>query len=1030
MKTSVKLTEVSKTFRVTHHLSSSRIYINMVKSCIEQSGVKLNPHQILTTETILGQRGLLVVHSTGSGKTLTAVTAASCVLEEYPDSKVVVVTPKSLTDNFRKEMDTYGMSKKMMKRVKIMTTTEFARSHKKGSCKNTMLIVDEAHNLRTERGTQAKALIDCSKSAFKVLLLTATPVVNDPYDIANLMAMIYGKDPPSRAEFKGIIASQRQFIPFFKCKISYFRPTDLSNYPTVSTNEVKLIMDKAYYDAYMKTEERYLGIWRKEGEQREGGEAFFSALRQAVNQMSSPQLSKVDWIMAKVQEGERTLIYSEFVRSTLRPLMVLLEDDGIPYEHITGDMSREARTEAVNAYNSGVVNVLVVSSAGGEGLDLKGTKNVIITEPAWNESKIQQITGRAVRYNSHSHIVDPKDRLVNVYKLYITKPPPETKLEFGREKEDELLTKPAFTRHDYNLYVAGLKATLADSEERYADIDDPTEEEIKYYDATIAADKKAMKETYNQWHKRVITVANQHYESYMQYVPLIKSFCPNPTSDYLIDDLECYINAANMIIKANDDAIYKVRKTLEDDVREDAIYRLEGANQKKFQKKFMGWLDAYEKKLVGARSLSGGILYGSLSQDELSLFRRIKGEAEAGRDVNFVHYAVRACIIASRERTTEIAEKVVNRRDPKITAVVEAAKNFKDGLFRYLNFYVATEWQTAKGETKPIPPSIDTHIHYLSQDKQFLLNEFLSRIQPLTIENAKSCDDASWDYQFMTTTELRDDKVKERQDQKKLTPETWDWIKCDAPTTAGGYTMAQIRDFAKLAGLKDPPRKNTRFVYCAALKWKLLNEYGPGLAHLSWNDLMTVIGEVGLDPAVWEKEARRRSGIDRVHLEKHVRVTDLETVRNGMIDFPDSGQGDYLHKELTNRLEQKVNEKMDWSTWDWSRCGLPPKKGGYTPQMIKDYASTLGINLKSVTSDRFRAEDRKVLCGALKWLALKEVDAGVLKIVGEQGGIPRTDLLKMGQILGVDTSGIIMPLDIRGHDTMVARIHKALKKKK
>ena len=999
----------------------------MVKTCIEQSAVKLNSHQILTAETILDQRGLLVVHATGSGKTLTAVTAADCVLEEYPKSKVVVVTPKSLADNFRKEMTKYGMPDDLMKRVKVMTTTEFVRSYKKGSCKNTMLIVDEAHNLRTEKGSQAQALIDCAKSAFKVLLLTATPVVNEPYDIANLMAMIYGKNPPTRAEFKGILSDPVEFKKFFRCKISYFTPSDMSNYPTVESNEVKLLMDKAYYDAYMKTEERYLGIWRKEGDQKEGGEAFFSALRQAVNQMSSPQLSKVDWILNKAAEGERTLIYSEFVRSTLRPLMVLLEEDGILYEHITGDMSREARTAAVNAYNGGSVNVLVVSSAGGEGLDLKGTRNVIITEPAWNESKIQQITGRAVRYNSHSHITDPKDRLVSVYKLYVTKPPHEVKLAFGREKEIELLSPPSFTKHDYNLYIAGLKASIADSEERYADIDDPDEGDIEHFEAVIAADKKAAKETYKAWDARITAAAVAQYSRYMQYVPIIKGFCPGSTSQYIIDDLDCYLGAANAITDADDSQINKVRQVLEDNIRAEALDRLEGVSQSKFQKKFLKWLEAYEKLLATPHTLPGGLMYKALTDKELSLFRRLSDDHKKGKDVDFNNAAITACLAASRENTIRIATRIVNRRDPSVNAVVEAARDFKEGLFRDLNFYTAIEWQTAKGETKPMPPSIDTYIHQLSTDKQFLLDKFWNHLRPLTIESDADCGDSAWDYSFKTVAELRDDRKIERDAQKKVAPEEWEWVKCDAPTSAGGYSLDQIRSYAKEMGVKEISRKNTRAANCAVLKWKLLGEYGPELIYLPWNDLMTVIREVGLDSKVWESRARDLAD-SRSRDIRYKGIVDIEEAKTMILEQAKHAGANSLEKQLKDRLEQKVNEKMDWSAWDWDRCGIAPKKGGYTPQMIKDYASTIGIDLKSVVG-QYKADDRSALCGALKWLALKEIDPSVLKVVGDGGKnqIPRTDLLKMAHILGVKTSGISIPLDYSGAVTLRARLHKALK---
>ena len=54
----------------------------------------------------------------------------------------------------------------------------------------------------------------------------------------------------------------------------------------------------------------------------------------------------------------------------------------------------------------------------GEGIDLKGVSNIFILDPVWNYSKLQQIIGRGVRYNSHIHL-PPKQRHVDIYKLVL-----------------------------------------------------------------------------------------------------------------------------------------------------------------------------------------------------------------------------------------------------------------------------------------------------------------------------------------------------------------------------------------------------------------------------------------------------------------------------------------------------------------------------------------------------------------------------------------------------------------------------------
>jgi len=82
---------------------------------------------------------------------------------------------------------------------------------------------------------------------------------------------------------------------------------------------------------------------------------------------------------------------------------------------ITGNTTIDKIIRVVNDYNNGLVKVLLLSSAGSESLHLKGTRQIHIMEPHWNDAKIQQVIGRAIRYKSHSYL--PKEQQhVTIYK--------------------------------------------------------------------------------------------------------------------------------------------------------------------------------------------------------------------------------------------------------------------------------------------------------------------------------------------------------------------------------------------------------------------------------------------------------------------------------------------------------------------------------------------------------------------------------------------------------------------------------------
>ena len=68
-----------------------------------------------------------------------------------------------------------------------------------------------------------------------------------------------------------------------------------------------------------------------------------------------------------------------------------------------------------------MINTLIITKAGAEGIDLKGVQNIIVLDPVWNNATLEQIKGRGERNNSHAHL--PAERQVlNIYLLkYVEK---------------------------------------------------------------------------------------------------------------------------------------------------------------------------------------------------------------------------------------------------------------------------------------------------------------------------------------------------------------------------------------------------------------------------------------------------------------------------------------------------------------------------------------------------------------------------------------------------------------------------------
>lgn len=391
--------------------------------------MELKEHQAEVVLRLRLQRGLLLWHALGSGKTLTAVAAAVDFLERRPRGKVVVITPKSLQTNFLKELRRWEPDAE--ERFELYTFEAFARSKKyqdppSAGAAPYMLVVDEAHNLRTvitrSAGTRARAVVQCARWAQRVLLLTATPLVNEPYDISNLMCMLDGENNISKKEFERILGNPAAFRYHFANKVSFYSPDEKEieeNYPATVKREIFLQMSAKYLVEYEKVEQAadYTELFANPT-------IFYNGVRRASNALdNSLDNAKIQWLLEflEKQRSRKTIVFSNWLGHGLELIRPLLRSLRIPYAFINGTLSKNKRQEAVKLYNESRIRVLLISKAGGEGLDLHETNNMVLMDPGWNQALTDQVVGRGVRYKSHTRL-DAADRVVNVYHLYLIKP--------------------------------------------------------------------------------------------------------------------------------------------------------------------------------------------------------------------------------------------------------------------------------------------------------------------------------------------------------------------------------------------------------------------------------------------------------------------------------------------------------------------------------------------------------------------------------------------------------------------------------
>jgi len=428
----------------------------ILKAAALKKDVELQPQQERVVERLRREPAVLAYHQLGAGKTLAAIAAG----EETEGPKEVVV-PAALRENFRKELN------KFISRPKGYAIKSYQAASSGGMDPAALTIFDEAHRMGSE-GTISSHLPE--QASGKLLFLTGTPIRNEPAELVPLLkALGKGRKPPATAKafeeqfvakkspwpglwayLKGVrpgpvesLANKDKLVRLLKGRVDYWPAR--GEFPSVEHEHVTVDMSpdqSRVYEGVMRTNPilAYKIVHNLPPTKAEATQlnAFLAAARQVSNnpkafstKLDRPAIEyspKLQRMAADLQEGFqkdphfKALVYSNYLEGGILPFAEHLAKLKIPYALFHGQMDDADRKKVVNQYNTGKAKVLLVSGAGSEGLDLKGTKMVQLMEPHWNAARLQQVVGRAARHQSHSQL--PPDERKVVVRHYFSKPAP------------------------------------------------------------------------------------------------------------------------------------------------------------------------------------------------------------------------------------------------------------------------------------------------------------------------------------------------------------------------------------------------------------------------------------------------------------------------------------------------------------------------------------------------------------------------------------------------------------------------------
>lgn len=408
--------------------------------------LNLYPYQRFVVDWLTANptKSLLLAHGMGTGKTRTAVSAMKASNQRF-----VLIAPIAVQGAWEREIQRQDCTELLYptilnangiyslfssaNRSRLKDIYDFLRE-------GAALVIDEAHKFKTTgpdgpknvkeydqwvakrlsqfvtppedkalrfRHIAVQAVCEMADRACRVIALTGTPMLNAPSDFAIYFRLCLNRPLVKQlfyftpSQFNAVFTAGKQPTPrFAQLACGMVSVIELSDADKRANWMWPYQFDERV-ERIQVSEEAFGQIANTERGR------YLSRLRTAMvkRKVQSPEfLIAIDRIVNEIQESNRTTkfaIYSNFIETGLDIIQQMLDEKDIRYSTITGKTSKQSKSEQ-DKYNSGENNVILLSPAAQEGVDLKGTNVMFIMDLNWNQAQQDQIRARTFRLNSHS----------------------------------------------------------------------------------------------------------------------------------------------------------------------------------------------------------------------------------------------------------------------------------------------------------------------------------------------------------------------------------------------------------------------------------------------------------------------------------------------------------------------------------------------------------------------------------------------------------------------------------------------------
>lgn len=264
-------------------------------------------------------KNILLYFGLGAGKTGTAINLYNMLYNYTPGWNVFILLKATLTENWKEEMNIFLSEEDRQSRIENVKFISydapnaneiFMREIKKSdTSKKNMFIVEEAHNfisnvynnISSQQGKKAQAIYDyiiqdqLENQDTRVIALSATPAINNPYEIALLFNLLrpnsfsksetlFNQEFISQSSYKTINPLRKNmFQRRIMGLVSYYIGSTPDYFASKEVKYVNVAMSEYQRELYQYFEDIETKIAKKKKSNNKSSETYKSYTRQSCN---------------------------------------------------------------------------------------------------------------------------------------------------------------------------------------------------------------------------------------------------------------------------------------------------------------------------------------------------------------------------------------------------------------------------------------------------------------------------------------------------------------------------------------------------------------------------------------------------------------------------------------------------------------------------------------------------------------------------------------------------------------------------